>query len=199
MSRSKQISKAKGRRKTVTAALGVAGALSLASGASASLAPGGDMPTQTSAPELLAEEEIFVVSLSTFYFFDRESAFRPSLQLAARGCGHGCGHGCGCRGCAVHRACGGCGVHRACRGCARGCAGCGGGCCCLWIGPVRVCYFSSIRRRPRALGLLSRRRKAARPLSCGARSSPRPAPSLSTCVQPSVPSLCVAHRLSQPE
>ena len=40
MSRSKQTSKVKRRRKAVTAALGVAGALSLASGASASTACG---------------------------------------------------------------------------------------------------------------------------------------------------------------
>src|SRR6516164_6188455 len=98
MPRANQISKTKRRRKTVTAALGVAGALSLASGASASLAPtGGDTPTQISAPVFLAEEEVSDVSLSTFYVFDRENAPRPGLQLAARGCGRGCG----CRGCAV--------------------------------------------------------------------------------------------------
>jgi hypothetical protein len=143
MSRSKQTSKAKGRRRAVTAAFGVAGALSLASGASASVAPASDIPTQNTTPVILAEEEISDVSLATFFVFDKENARHPGLQLA-RGCGHGCGHGCGCRGCAVHRGCagcGGCGVHRGCRGCVRGCAGCGGcgGGCCIWIGGVRIC------------------------------------------------------------
>ena len=142
MSRSKQTSKASRRRGAVTA-LGVAGALSLASGASASIAPAGDIPAQNTAPVILAEEEISDVSLATFYVFDKENTVRSGLQLA-RGCGHGCGHGCGCRGCAVHRGCGGCGgcgVHRGCRGCVRGCAGCGGcgGGCCIWIGGVRIC------------------------------------------------------------
>jgi hypothetical protein len=67
MSRSKQTSKIKRPRKAVTAALGVAGALSLASGASASTAPTGDIPTNKTAPVILAEEEISDVSLSTFY------------------------------------------------------------------------------------------------------------------------------------
>jgi hypothetical protein len=38
----------------------------LASGASASTAPTGDIPTQKTAPVILAEEEISDVSLSTF-------------------------------------------------------------------------------------------------------------------------------------
>ena len=74
MSHSKQTSKVKRRRKAVTAALGVAGALSLASGASASTAPTGDMPAHKTAPVILAEEEISDVSLSTFYVFDKENA-----------------------------------------------------------------------------------------------------------------------------
>jgi hypothetical protein len=135
MSRSKQTSKARGRRRTVTAlgVAGVAGALSLASGASASIAPA--VPTQNSAPVILAEEEISDVSLSTFYVFDKENAgtHRPGVHLAARAVGRGCG------GCAVRRGCGGCGG----RGCAvRGCGGCGGGCgggCCIWIAGVRIC------------------------------------------------------------
>lgn len=45
MSRSKQSSKGRGRRRVVTA-LGVAGALSLAGGASASISPARDIPTQ---------------------------------------------------------------------------------------------------------------------------------------------------------
>ena len=58
MSRSKQTSKGRGRRRVVTA-LGVAGALSLAGGASASIGSAGGTPAQnTSAPVILAEEEI---------------------------------------------------------------------------------------------------------------------------------------------
>ena len=120
MSRSKQTSKGRGRRRVATA-LGVAGALSLAGGASASISSAGDIPTQNTAPVLLAEEEISDVSLATFYVFDKENAgaHRPGVQLAAaRGC-RGCARGCG--GCAVRRGCGGC------RGCAvGGCGGCGG-------------------------------------------------------------------------
>ena len=103
MSRSKQTSKGRGRRRVVTA-LGVAGALSLAGGASASIGPAGDIPTQNTAPVILAEEEISDVSLATFYVFDKENAgaHRSGVQLAARACGRGC------RGCAVHRGCGGC-------------------------------------------------------------------------------------------
>jgi hypothetical protein len=150
MSRSKQTSKGRGRRRVVTA-LGVAGALSLAGGASASISPADHIPTQNTAPVILAEEEISDVSLATFYVFDKENAgaHHSSVQLAARGCGHGgCGcRGCaaraGCRGCAVHAGCRGCAVHRGCRGCAvGGCGGCGGGCgggCCIWIGGVRIC------------------------------------------------------------
>ena len=72
MSRSKQTSKSKLRRKAVTA-VGVAGALALAGSASASIAPTGDAPTQNTAPVFLAEEEISDVSLSTFYVFDKEN------------------------------------------------------------------------------------------------------------------------------
>ena len=57
MSRSKQTSKGRGRRRVVTA-LGVAGALSLAGGASASISSAGDQPTQNTAPVILAEEDI---------------------------------------------------------------------------------------------------------------------------------------------
>ena len=87
MSRSKQTSKGRGRSRAVTA-FGVAGALSLAAGgASASLGPARDIPTENSAPVILAEEEISDVSLSTFYVFDKENAgaHRPGVQLAARG------------------------------------------------------------------------------------------------------------------
>ena len=107
MSRSKQTSKGRGRRRVVTA-LGVAGALSLAGGASASISPAGDIPTQNTAPVILAEEEISDVSLATFYVFDKENAgaHLSGIQLAARGCGHG-----GCRGCAAHAGCRGCAAH----------------------------------------------------------------------------------------
>ena len=86
MSRSKQTSKGRGRRRTVTA-LGVAGALSLAGGASASISPAGDIATQNTAPVILAEEEISDVSLATFYVFDKENAgaHHSGVQLAARG------------------------------------------------------------------------------------------------------------------
>ena len=90
MSRSKQTSKGRGRRRVVTA-LGVAGALSLAGGASASISSAGDIPTQNTAPVLLAEEEISDVSLATFYVFDKENAgaHRSGVQLAAEGAQEG--------------------------------------------------------------------------------------------------------------
>ena len=62
MSRLKQTSKTRGRKSAAVTALGVAGALSLASGASASIAPAGDLPTQNAAPVILVEEEISDVS-----------------------------------------------------------------------------------------------------------------------------------------
>ena len=111
MAHAKQASKRKSRTKAVTV-LGVAGALSLAGGASeAAVGPSGDTLTEKMAITL-DEEEISDVSLSTFYVFDHESAGarRPGLQLAQRtrsrprqGCG-GCG-GCsggpsGCASCA---------------------------------------------------------------------------------------------------
>src|SRR6516165_9750532 len=114
MSHAKQASKRKSRTKAVTV-LGVAGALSLAGGASgAAVGPSGDTLTDKTAITL-DEEEISDVSLSTFYVFDHENAGarRPGLQLTQRtrsrprqgsgGCG-GCG-GCsggpaGCASCA---------------------------------------------------------------------------------------------------
>jgi hypothetical protein len=87
MSCSKQPSKVtKRRRKAVSAALGVAGAL-LATGASASTAPTGNMPAQNAASVILAEEEISDVSLATFYVFDKENAgpHQSGLQLAPEG------------------------------------------------------------------------------------------------------------------
>jgi hypothetical protein len=86
MSHGKRNSKRKGRTKAVTV-LGVAGALSLAGGASgAAVGPlAGDTLTANTAVTL-HEEEISDVSLSTFYVFDHENAGarRPGLQLAQR-------------------------------------------------------------------------------------------------------------------
>ena len=127
--------KKRSKRKRSRAALPVLGAagvsLTMAGGASAN-APAVEVPPQDSGPRiLLAEEEIFDVSLATFYVFDKEAEFGPSVRLAAgRG---GCG-GCGCH---AGGGCGGC--HAAAMGCARGAlgvgaghpggwGGCGGGC-----------------------------------------------------------------------
>jgi hypothetical protein len=102
MSHGQRTSKRKGRTKAVTV-LGVAGALSLAGGASgAAVGPPGDTLTANAAITL-NEEEISDVSLSTFYVFDHENAqaYRPGLQLTQRtrsrprqGCG-GCAVDCG--------------------------------------------------------------------------------------------------------
>jgi hypothetical protein len=102
MSHAKQTSQRRSRTKAVTV-LGVAGALSLAGGASgAAVGPPGDTLTENAAITL-DEEEISDVSLSTFYVFDHENAGarRPGLQLAQRtrsrprqGCG-GCAGDCG--------------------------------------------------------------------------------------------------------
>jgi hypothetical protein len=78
-------SKRKGRTKAVTV-LGVAGALSLAAGASgAAVGLPGDTLTANAAITL-HDEEISDVSLSTFYVFERENAGarRAGLQLAQR-------------------------------------------------------------------------------------------------------------------
>ena len=112
MSHGNRNSKRKGRTKAVTV-LGVAGALSLAGGASgAAVGPPGDTLTANTAV-ILDEEEISDVSLSTFYLFNHENAGvrRPGLQLAQRR---------GCGGCA---SCGGCGGGAG--ACTNG--GCGGG------------------------------------------------------------------------
>ncbi len=106
MSHAKQVSKRK--RRTKVTALGVAGLLSLAGGASAeNVDPAKVTSTENAAAHheiTLEEEEISDVSLGTFYLFDKEDAgtHHPGVQLA-----HGC-RGCGCRGC---------------RGCGRGCRG----------------------------------------------------------------------------
>ena len=155
MSHAKQASKRKYRSKAVPV-LGAAGLLSLASGAVAQAAgPAANLPTRIIQPShelTLSEEEVFDVSLATFYVFDRETT--PGFQLVrgGGGCGHGgggcgCGHG-GCHamgGCGGFHACGGCGCSfrgcRGCRGCGCGCGGIwwGGGGCCLSWGACQFC------------------------------------------------------------
>jgi len=103
MSHAKQASKQKRRRKAVPV-LGVAGlSLSLASGVSvASDRVATDMPTRSAGISheiTLGEEEIFDVSLATFYVCDKESAgtFPPGVQVAG-GCSGSASCGCGCCG-----------------------------------------------------------------------------------------------------
>ena len=130
MLHAKRASKRKRRNKAIPV-LGAAGLLSLASGAVAQAAgPAANLPPQTIEPShelTLSEEEVFDVSLATFYVFDKENAAKPQLgERVAQwrcGCGRcGCGRcGCGWRGCA------GCG----------GCGGCGG--CCLSWGRCGLC------------------------------------------------------------
>jgi hypothetical protein len=96
MSHGNRNSKRKSRTKAVTV-LGVAGALSLASGASgAAVGPPSDTLTANTAVTLY-EEEISDVSLSTFYVFDHENAGvrRPGLRFAL--CPGACSNG-GCGG-----------------------------------------------------------------------------------------------------
>ena len=83
MSRLKHPPKARGRKKTAVTVLGLAGALSLAGSASASIDPNGSIPAQKTV--MLAEEEISDVSLATFYIFDKENVGPPGVQLVARG------------------------------------------------------------------------------------------------------------------
>jgi hypothetical protein len=87
MLHAKHASKRRSRAKAVTV-LGVAGALSLAGGASGAASDSaGDTLTQNAAPVItLGEEEISDVSLATFYVFDHENAGarRPGLQLTQR-------------------------------------------------------------------------------------------------------------------
>ncbi len=97
MLRAKQASKRKHGGNAVPV-LGAAGlSLSLASGASAATSGStADILMRNigvSHQITLCEEEIFDVSLATFYVFDKENAgtFRRGVRLAAGGCG-----GCGC-------------------------------------------------------------------------------------------------------
>src|SRR5262252_6851639 len=85
MSHGKRNSKRKGRTKALTV-LGVAGALSLAGGASgAAVGPPGDTLTANTAVTLY-EEEISDISSATFYAVDhgRAGARRAGLQLTPR-------------------------------------------------------------------------------------------------------------------
>jgi hypothetical protein len=137
MAQVKRTSKSRLRNKTVPV-LGIAG-LSLAvagSGASASITGSvADIQSKnTGARQVitLGEEEIFDVSLSTFYVFDKENAAGPQGEKVARGGGCGCG-GCRCGGGGCRCGGGGCRCGWA------GCSGCGcGGCCASW-GYCRYC------------------------------------------------------------
>ena len=156
MAKAKQGFKRK-RSKTALPLWAAAGvSLAMAGGASAN-APATDMPSEDSGKRiLLAEEEVFDVTLATFYVFDKEREFSPGVRLAGGRCG-GCG-GCGGRG-------GGCGCARGCRGCGGcgcgvgvglllggliggcgGCGGCGGGYGTCWVWSpaygrwINVCY-----------------------------------------------------------
>jgi hypothetical protein len=121
MSHAKRASKRTSRAKAATV-LGVAGALSLAGGATgaAAVSPASDKPIEKTAPAItLDEEEISDVSLTTFYVFDNENAetHHGRLQFAQRKAHRVC------RSCAACATCGGCG------GCSGGTGngGCGGG------------------------------------------------------------------------
>jgi hypothetical protein len=127
---SKRTLKKSKRRSKAVPALGITGlSLSLASGATASISEATTNVPSTSQPHelFLGEEEIFDVSLSEFYVFDKENAGAPSLAQGlklARGGGCGCGGHGGCGGCGGHGGCGGCGGHGGCAAGARvGCAG----------------------------------------------------------------------------
>ena len=109
----------------VWAAAGVS--LAMMGGASAN-APATDVPSQDTGKKiLLAEEEVFDVSLGTFYVFDKEREFSPGVRLAGGRCG-------GCGGCGAHvGGCGGCHIG-GCGCAARGCRGCGGCGCGVGVG-----------------------------------------------------------------
>ena len=160
MAKAKQGSKRKHSKTAlpVWAAAGVS--LAMTGGASAN-APATDVPSEDFGKRiLLAEEEVFDVSLGTFYVFDKEREFSPGVRFAGGRCGGCGGHGggcgghgggCGCHmgGCHMGGGChvggchvGGCGCsHRGCRGCGGcgvgmwigGCGGCGGGYGTCWV------------------------------------------------------------------
>ena len=145
----------------VAGAVGLSMAMTGGASATGAVGPTPDVQLRDTPPQVtLHEEEIFDVSLGTFFVFDKEvdMSGQQFAQRAGRGCrgcgaaGRGCravGRGCGAvgRGCgAVGRGCGGC---RGCRGCSVGgcraciaCAGCGGcscGCCVSWGACRFVC------------------------------------------------------------
>jgi len=80
----KQASKRAGRRKAVTV-LGAAGALSLAGSASAAIvSPAEDIAEKDTVSRhviTLSEEEIYDVSLATFYVFDKEDARAQPMSV----------------------------------------------------------------------------------------------------------------------
>lgn len=104
MPRVKHASKQKRTPKaTAVKALSAAGlSFSLVGGASGSTVPTASVPkSDATSPNqrfVLGEEEMFDVSLATFYVFDREHLSAGGVQLA-RGCGGCGGHGGGCGGC----------------------------------------------------------------------------------------------------
>jgi hypothetical protein len=128
MAQARQGSKKRKASKAAVPVWAAAGVLAMGAGASAT-APATDIPSQDSGKSiLLAEQEVYDVSLGTFYVFDRERETSPRLRLAAGRCGGGCGcggHGGGCGGCHA----GGCGGCHAGGGCGCHIGGCGGGGC----------------------------------------------------------------------
>jgi hypothetical protein len=164
MAKAKQGFKRK-RSKTAVPVWAAAGvSLAMMGGASAN-APATDMPSEDSGKRiLLAEQEVFDVSLGTFYVFDKEREFSLGVRLAGGRCGGcgGCGGRGGCGGCHIG-GCGGCGcAARGCRGCGGcgcgvgvglllggligGCGGCGGGYGTCWVWSpalgrwINLCY-----------------------------------------------------------
>ena len=104
MAQARQGSKRKRSKAVVLGAAGVS--LAMAGGANA---PAANAPSQDPGPRiLLAEEEIFDVSLATFHVFDKErdTSSANGLRLAAGCRGGGCGGGHGGCGCGGHGGCG---------------------------------------------------------------------------------------------
>jgi hypothetical protein len=160
------------RSKRRTIAVPVAGAvgasMAVAGGAYATgvvgSAPDTLLENNVPGPQInLTEEEIFDVSLGTFFVFDKEGDLagekyaqrgcRGGGGCAARGCAaRGCGGGgCAARGCAARGCGGGCAARgcRGCRGCSvggcraciacAGCSGCSCGCCLSWGACQYIC------------------------------------------------------------
>src|SRR6201984_3858361 len=94
---SKPCSKSKRRSKALPALSFAGASLSMASGACASTSEASaNTPPTSQSQNFLGEEEIFDVSLSTFYVFDKENggAAPPAQHLKlARGGSGGCGPG----------------------------------------------------------------------------------------------------------